>query len=156
VGVWSAILTFVDPYEWGSWYLLPYWSAGKHHRSSKPPWVIEKCPRASAIAPRNQALFTNKEAARTRLYKPVQSALRILLEVVGSPNETQGRARIGHQARTFWLAAASFSSFTVFFLVWMAVRIGGPHLTNDFDDIGELIAALVGGVTCLVAASREP
>jgi hypothetical protein len=52
------------------------------------------------------------------------------------------------------LAAAAFAALTAFFLLWMVISIGGPHLTDAVDDLGELVAALVAAWACGLAASR--
>jgi hypothetical protein len=56
--------------------------------------------------------------------------------------------------RTFLVATLAFALLAVLFLLWMIVVIGGPHLTDAVDDLGELAAALVAAAACALAATR--
>jgi diguanylate cyclase len=56
--------------------------------------------------------------------------------------------------RWFWLTASLFGFLTVAFLVWVTLRLGGGGLSDAVDDVGELLAALVAGAACSVAARR--
>lgn len=77
------------------------------------------------------------------------------LTLAEAAQEPRSTGRYDSRRRQFWTTSAIFTVLVIFFLIWMAARIGGPHLTNKFDDIGELIGALVGGIACLVAARRK-
>src|SRR5579859_2376425 len=57
-------------------------------------------------------------------------------------------------ARWFWLTASLFGLLTVAFLVWVIVFPNGAGWSNPVDDLGELLAALVAGAACSVAARR--
>lgn len=54
----------------------------------------------------------------------------------------------------FWSSALLFAVLSVVFAVWVAVRLGGPRLTDAVDDVGELVAALVAAGACGLAAVR--
>ena len=61
-------------------------------------------------------------------------------------------ARRSHKA--FWSMALLFVLSTVLFAVWVSLRLGGNRLTDAFDDIGELVAAVVATGACALAAVR--
>ena len=56
--------------------------------------------------------------------------------------------------RWFWLAASVFGLLTVAFLVWVILFPNGAGWSNPVDDLGELLAALVAGAACFMAARR--
>jgi len=56
--------------------------------------------------------------------------------------------------RWFWLTASLFGFLTVAFVIWVTLRLGGGGLSDAVDDVGELLAALVAGAACSVAARR--
>ena len=57
--------------------------------------------------------------------------------------------------RVFAIAATSAAAFTVAFVAWTALRIGGDQVTIAVDDIGEAVAAILAGVSCGLAANRN-
>lgn len=60
-----------------------------------------------------------------------------------------------HKQKGVFVTASIVAGLTTLvFLLWMIVVIGGPRLTDGVDDVGELVAALVAGVACLVAAGH--
>jgi diguanylate cyclase len=56
--------------------------------------------------------------------------------------------------RVFFLAALLAGAGFGVFTVWLALGIGGLNTTVAVDDIGEAVAAAIGGLACLVAARR--
>ena len=56
--------------------------------------------------------------------------------------------------RRFAVAAGLAGVVTGIVAVWLTVRIGGDRLTDGFDDIAELVAALVAAVSCALASRR--
>jgi hypothetical protein len=56
--------------------------------------------------------------------------------------------------RGFALAAAASALACAGFLVWMLTNLGGDRATVWFDDLGELVAAVLAAVACLLAARR--
>jgi diguanylate cyclase (GGDEF)-like protein len=55
----------------------------------------------------------------------------------------------------FWYVAGLFGLVSAVFLIWVALRLGGPSTTDEVDVIGELVAALVAGAACGVAALKS-
>lgn len=56
--------------------------------------------------------------------------------------------------RVFALAGAGALLATAVFLAWLALGLGGARVTDGFDDVGELVAALVAALVCGAAAVR--
>jgi diguanylate cyclase (GGDEF)-like protein len=56
--------------------------------------------------------------------------------------------------RGFAVAAAAAALACAGFLAWMLANVGGDRVTVWFDDLGELVAAVLAGAACLVAARR--
>jgi len=54
---------------------------------------------------------------------------------------------------SFWLASLAVLVTIAVFLCWTLVSLGGAKLTTAFDDIGEMIAALIAAVACGWAAA---
>ena len=61
---------------------------------------------------------------------------------------------VSHRHFLIWVLSAGL--VVAAFLVWMAVTIGGPGVTDAVDDLGELFAALAAAVACGVAARHVP
>jgi diguanylate cyclase (GGDEF)-like protein len=57
--------------------------------------------------------------------------------------------------RGFAVAAVAAALVCAGLLVWMLTNLGGDRTTVRFDDLGELVAALVAVVACLAAARRD-
>ncbi|HEX6492505.1 MAG TPA: GGDEF-domain containing protein, partial [Candidatus Dormibacteraeota bacterium] len=52
----------------------------------------------------------------------------------------------------FAVAATATALGSAGFLAWMLTNLGGDRATVWFDDLGELVAALIAGIGCLAAA----
>jgi hypothetical protein len=63
---------------------------------------------------------------------------------------------LDRETRHFLTSALLAGLVIVAFLVWMIVGLGGPHVTDVVDDVGELGAALAAVVACGVAAMHVP
>lgn len=61
----------------------------------------------------------------------------------------------GHD-RLFAVAAVGAVVAATVFLLWLAFGLGGPRMTDGFDDVGEFVAALSAAVACGAAARRSP
>jgi diguanylate cyclase (GGDEF)-like protein/PAS domain S-box-containing protein len=57
--------------------------------------------------------------------------------------------------RLFVVAVAGAVALSTVFFVWLLLVIGGRHVTTAVDDLGEMMAALIGAAACFVAARRE-
>src|SRR5579863_2556155 len=56
--------------------------------------------------------------------------------------------------RLFVATAVAAGAATTVFLLWVVLDFGGDRLTDAFDDIGELVAAMCAAAACGVAARR--
>lgn len=56
--------------------------------------------------------------------------------------------------RSFVVGAAASAVTAVLFLLWIVLGIGGARVADGFDDVGELVAAVVAAVLCALAARR--
>jgi diguanylate cyclase (GGDEF)-like protein len=65
--------------------------------------------------------------------------------------ELPAPGRLGMPAR-FWLACLAVMLSIAVFLGWTRVSLGGATLTTAFDDIGEMVAALIAALACAWAA----
>jgi diguanylate cyclase (GGDEF)-like protein len=83
---------------------------------------------------------------------PIPSTFRPALNIVGPviPAELH-RLRLRVPAR-FWLACLAVALAVAVFLGWTLVSLGGPSVTTAFDDIGEMIAAMIAALACGWAA----
>lgn len=57
--------------------------------------------------------------------------------------------------RSFAVCGVGALAATTFFLLWLIFNVGGSRVTDGFDDIGELVAALCAAVLCGVAANSS-
>jgi PAS domain S-box-containing protein len=62
----------------------------------------------------------------------------------------------GRGCRAFWETAALFAVLTAVFALEVAFRGGGARAADVFDDLGELVAALVAAAICGLASGRAP
>ncbi len=58
--------------------------------------------------------------------------------------------------RQFLLGSALAGTITLIFLLWIVFDLGGARVTDGVDDLGELLAAVLAGLMCGVAARRVP
>jgi diguanylate cyclase (GGDEF)-like protein len=58
--------------------------------------------------------------------------------------------------RSFRRASSMFAVFTGIFVACLVVQPGGAIAVAWVDDLGELVAAAIAGIVCLVVSSRDP
>ena len=66
-----------------------------------------------------------------------------------------GEAALTASTRVFARAAVLFGVLTTAFVAVVAFHIGGDWFSNSFDDLGELVAALVAAAACVVTSRRQ-
>jgi diguanylate cyclase len=77
---------------------------------------------------------------------------------VGGANESVGpknRLPPGCATSTVRLSGWLFGVLCITFLACVAFRIGGAHVAQAVDDLGELAAALIAAAGCALTASRQ-